>query len=141
VSDYTAEHKVPTYQIRELTNTDDSFYSLVGPMLSRREIVAELGGPVWDDDQKRWQLAVTESGDVLAMLAVKNGEVCSFYVTPGSRGLSVGYAMLHHASRGHDGPMKATATDASRQLFLDAGFTETGQRGRFHLMRRGQAGV
>ncbi|HEU4752519.1 MAG TPA: ParB/RepB/Spo0J family partition protein, partial [Armatimonadota bacterium] len=35
-----------------LTNQDPEFYPLLGPYLSRREIVAELGGSVWDDDGK-----------------------------------------------------------------------------------------
>lgn len=132
-----ALHKVPPYQIRELTNTDDDFYPLLGPLLSRREIVAELGSPVWDEDGKVWQVAVTDSGDVLGMVALRDGtEICSFYVVPDSRGLTVGYALLYRALRDRTDPMKATVTDASLALFSAAGFVETGQRGRYHVMRR-----
>jgi L-amino acid N-acyltransferase YncA len=136
-STYTAEHKVPTYAMRELTNQSPDFYLLVGPLLSRREVVAELGGPVWDDDEKIWQVAVSESGEVLGMVAARGGEICSYYVTPGSRGLSVGYALLNRMMTRHVGTScRATATDASLPLFQQAGFKETGTRGRFHLMRK-----
>jgi hypothetical protein len=137
VSDYAAEHKVPPYAIRRMLNTTEGFYELLGPFLARREIVAELGAPVWDDDDKEWFVAVTEPGDVLGMVAVRSGcEVCSFYVIPGSRELLVGYALLHNAVAGRArGTLKATATEASRGLFTLAGFTETGTRGRYFTFR------
>lgn len=134
-TNYAAEHKVPTYTVRQMTNQDPDFYAVVGPMLARRDIVAELGSPVWDDDDKTWQIALTEKQEVLGMVGVRNGEVCSFYVTPGSRGLSIGYAILHRAITKCEAT-KATVSDASLALFEQAGFVETGRRGRYHAMRK-----
>lgn len=41
-----------------LTNKDPKFYKLLGPFLSRREVVKDLGYPVWDDDGKHWIVAL-----------------------------------------------------------------------------------
>lgn len=49
--------------IRELTNTDAGFYPLLGPFLARRAIVQEFGGyPLWDEDGKRWFVALDRTG-------------------------------------------------------------------------------
>ena len=39
---------------RYINNTCVGFYQYMGPHLSRRDIVKELGFPVWDDDGKHW---------------------------------------------------------------------------------------
>ena len=98
---------------------------------------------MWDDDNKVWHLAIADHDEVLGMVAIRDGrEICSFYVTPSSRGKSVGYALLHNATKALDGcPLKATATDASLDLFLLCGFREIGTRGRFHLLERVAADV
>ena len=44
--------------IRTMTNKSRGFYALMGPLLARREIAAELGGPTWDDDGVRWFVAM-----------------------------------------------------------------------------------
>jgi GNAT superfamily N-acetyltransferase len=108
---------------------------MVGPYLSRREIVAELGSPVWDDDEKQWYVADSATLGVLGLCAVHRDAVCSFYVNPDSRRQTIGYALLHHVTSRHD-VLTATATDASRDLFGYLGFVEVGTRGRFTLMRR-----
>src|SRR6476660_7482873 len=138
-STYSAEHKVPTFDVLRLTNKSPEFYGVVGPFLSRREIVAELGQPVWDEDSKLWLVAKAGGGETLGLVAVRDGrEICSFYVTPGSRGRLVGTALLHQAvtTAGLGKELRATATDASLELFTLFGFVETGTRGRYHLMRR-----
>lgn len=136
--DYSAEHKVPPYTIQRTSNTDPMFYVVLGPLLSRREVVSELGAPVWDDNDKKWLIAVTDLDEVLGMIAVRAGrEMCSFYVTPNSRGRSVGYALLHNAILGtNNRPLKATVTAAGLSVFNLAGFSETGKRGAFHLLSR-----
>lgn len=45
--------------ILKMDNHHEDFYRIMGPYLSRREIVSELGAPVWDDDGKIWFLAVS----------------------------------------------------------------------------------
>lgn len=136
MANYAMEHKVPRFTIRDITNREPEFYSVVGPYLSRREIVAELGAPVWDDDGKVWSLAVSEDARVLGFIATKNADICSFWVEPGSRGRLIGSALLYRiVSRATD-ELRTTATEQAVELFGLFGFTETGQRGRYTIMRR-----
>lgn len=44
-------------KITTLTNQDKDFYPVLGPFLARREVVAAVGGPVWDEDGKVWFVA------------------------------------------------------------------------------------
>jgi hypothetical protein len=37
-----------------MTNTDRGFYPMLGPYLARREVVAQVGGMIWDEDTKTW---------------------------------------------------------------------------------------
>lgn len=135
---YAGAHKVLPFTIQRMTNKTPEFYETVGPFLSRREIVAELGSPVWDDDDKEWFVAVEENGDVQGIVGVRSTEVCSLYVTPAGRGRLIGCALLHQAltSVGAERELRATATERGRELFLLFGFAETGTRGRYYLMRR-----
>ena len=131
-----AEHKVPAYELVEMTNQDPDFYRIVGPWLSRREIVDELGGPVWDDAGKEWIIA-HGAGGPLGMVAFHEGMVCSLYVSPGQRGQLAGTTMvLRLVFRHGHGALRAVATEASRGLFAECGFKEEGRRGRYYLMVR-----
>lgn len=71
-----------------LTNEDPRFYALLGPYLARREIVAELGFPVYDDPGKVWFVAL--DGEAVAGftgLRLERGKAhfTSDYVRPGYR--------------------------------------------------------
>jgi L-amino acid N-acyltransferase YncA len=133
---YIADHKLPAYSIEEVTNADPRFYEWLGPWLSRREIVDELGGPVWDDDDKQWYIARTET-ETLGMVAYRRGMVSSLYVGPGHRGQLAGTTMVLRLTLRHGSKeLKATATDASKHLFAECGFKETGTRGRYYTMVR-----
>jgi len=139
-SQYVAEHKVPTYIIRLLTNQDPEFYPTVGPFLGNREVAKELGSPVWDDPEKRWSVAVeNETKQVIGLAAITGRTIGSFYVVPANRNKSVGAALLHHvlSHTALDGPVRSVATEASRNLFLMFGFKETGTKGRYYLMEKG----
>lgn len=137
MSEYSSEHKVPPYKVVSLKNNAPNFYELVGPFLSRREVVRELGGPMWDDDDKVWFVAITESDEVLGTVAIRKEEVCSLYVVPGSRGRLVAHALLRQClSRSDHRPLRATATESSRALFIEASFTEVGTKGRYFKMER-----
>lgn len=43
-----------------MTNQDPRFYAAVGPFLSRRAVVDEVGGTLWDDDDKTWIVALRD---------------------------------------------------------------------------------
>jgi L-amino acid N-acyltransferase YncA len=143
MSNYSSEHKIPTYAIKVITNADPSFYELIGPILSKREIVDELGGPVWDDNGKLWYVAITgETKELLGVAAFKGDRICSLYVTPSSRGKCVGYALLNQVVTHSDSlELKATATEASRGMFISFGFTEVGTKGQYFLLTKGATDV
>lgn len=141
MSDYAAEKKVPPYEIKTITNVDPEFYDKVGKFLSRREIVSEIGAPIWDDDSKTWFIADSESLGVIGIIALKKNEFCSFYVLPGSRGQLVGYALINYALKSIDNKqtIKATATELGQSLFARFGFIETKKRGKFTVMKRAES--
>jgi GNAT superfamily N-acetyltransferase len=72
----------------------------------------------------------------LGFVARQGRSICSLYVSPGSRGLSVGYALLRRAVDTWPDATKAMATDASKPLFERVGFAETKKKGRYHVMER-----
>jgi len=132
--------KIPPYRIDRLTNTAEDFYSTMGPFLSRREVVAELGSPVWDDDGKQWLIART-SEDVFGFVSVqpfaKTVWVRSFYVVPDARQEAIGAALIQRVlDLWPATPLKATATEASVNLVAAYGFHPTRSKGAFTTMER-----
>jgi N-acetylglutamate synthase-like GNAT family acetyltransferase len=131
--------KIPPYAITRVTNGDPSFYSLVGPFLARREIVAELGSPTWDDDDKIWLVAHTET-ETLGFIAIQPEKsawsIRSLYVRPEARNEVIGSTLVLRALELNPATTyKATATEASRDLFIACGFIERDKRGkRFTLL-------
>lgn len=136
MSDTWSDHKVPPYEVRALTNKSPEFYPIVGPWLSQRHIVAELGSALWDEQGKTWWVAVAEGSHALGVIGLHKGTVCSFYVAPGTRGMSVGYALLRALLAATPGPLKAVATPESVELFTGSKFVVTGERGRYALLER-----
>lgn len=131
MADYTSEHKVTPYTIRRLTNDDPEFYPIVGPLLSRREVVAALGSPVWDEPGKVWWVAVS-GGEAIGMIALSGKLICSFYVPPRTRGLAIGYALLRQLmAEAPSEPLRAVATADSLDLFAALGFVQAGTKGRY----------
>lgn len=126
--------------VRRMRREDADFHRIMGPYLSRREIVRELGSPVWDDAGKVWYIALDD--DVLGFAAciVRRARLvwCSDYVRPRFRGRGV-YRALFEA-RLADLPKGATVesavTAASLQTYLRHGFSVVGRRGRYALVRK-----
>lgn len=123
--------------VRTLTNRAQGFYALMGPYLSRRAIVAEIGGHLWDDDDKTWFVATSPDRKTVygfcAARPAPGGKTTylSAYVLPDHRRQGV-YRALWQARRDRfPGPAQATCTAASLPLFLAAGWTVTGERGSY----------
>lgn len=129
-----------TVTIRLLTNTDPRFYPLLGPFLSRREIVAELGASVWDEDGKQWLVALVE-GKVAGFCAWRTqGEttiLCSDYVAPAHRGKRI-FDRLFRERLKYIGKRKlrATATPKGVGTFRRYGFAEVRQQGRYTVFEQ-----
>lgn len=128
--------------VERRTRADADFYTLLGPFLSRREIVAELGAPVWDDDGKAWFI-VRIDGAVAGFRAVTaKGRVanfCSAYVVPSHRRQGIYTALIADAldyARGVADSARATVRADAVPALRAAGFKATGTRGTFALMER-----
>lgn len=132
-------------EILHLTNAHRDFYRLIGPFLAKREIVKELGSPVWDDDGKVWTIALDCKGKVSGFVAhvekTKSIQFCSDFVLPDMRRNGI-YSMLMRErmkvmsaipSRYR---ITAVATAMSIHEYLKHEFREVGRRGRFRLVER-----
>lgn len=130
-----------TYRIRCMTNEDEDFYMLIGPFLSRRSIVKEIGGPIWDDDGMYWYVALSSEHEVLGFAATREkrgnkqsiiNELDNAYVLPEYREQGI-YASLLDARIAMclDGSlMRAVVNVNSREQFFKRGFTVHRHRGK-----------
>lgn len=132
------------YATRILTNKDRDFYPVMGPFLSRRAIVKELGSPVWDDDEKVWFVCFDPDGAVAgfsALLVGKKIHLCSAYVLPAHRKKGLYSTMIRERiawckrnKTGADIVISTTATQFSFEALHKAGFSIVRQRGRYYEM-------
>lgn len=112
--------------IERLTRESPSFFGRMGPFLSRREIVRELGSPVWDDDGAVWFVAVY-SGATIGFCACRRGSrVMTFgsdYVAPAHRGRGV-YELLFQArmSEFSGSVTRAVARPSAVDMYRTHGF-------------------
>lgn len=124
----------------ELTNTDAEFYPLVGPFLSRREVVRQVGGTVWDDDAKTWIVATTSTTRpaVTAFVAVAvRGRtfVESLYLVPGYEHLAE-TLVAAAVTRFGDRHLNAVVCLPHRDAYLASGFDETSRTKNFVTLVR-----
>lgn len=138
----TTEAPAAPITVERRTRADADFYALLGPYLSRREIVAELGAPLWDDDGKAWFI-VRIDGAVAGVRAVtvksRVATFCSAYVLPAHRRQGIYAALIADAldyARGVADSAKATVRADAAPALKAAGFKTTGTRGQFTLMER-----
>jgi GNAT superfamily N-acetyltransferase len=126
-------------RIVTMTNQDDRFYSTLGPYFSRREIVKELGSPVWDDDGKEW-FVVYRGRTLVGFAALRqhgnHTSLVSAYVLPEHRKTGIYTALLRARVTGFDGNLRAIATPEALPALKRAGFKATGKRGKFTVMDR-----
>lgn len=122
-----------------MTNRDEAFYPTLGPFLGRREVHRELGGPIYDEDERTWYVAL-ERGRVAGFCSAKAtsaGAVYqSAYVRPEHRKRDVYQQLWAARDAEWPGPARATVTPASQQVFLDHGFHVHATKGRFVVVRR-----
>jgi GNAT superfamily N-acetyltransferase len=133
-------------KVARWANHQPGFYALLGPYLSRRNIVADLGGSVWDDDGKTWYVAMVTGGAVAGFCAAlatgeRQARYASDYVLPAHRRRGV-YRDLFAAREEDwaDCTVAATVTAAGMPLYLAAGFTAVRPQGRYTAMTRDAAG-
>lgn len=127
--------------IVELTNEDQVFYLLVGPWLARRHVVQELGGQLWDDDDKTWWIAMragTLAGFAAARPKGKGVEFCSAWVRPEQRRQGIYRRLFAErlAAQQPDAELTARCSQAALPLHLEHGFTPVREAGRFTIVTR-----
>lgn len=126
--------------LRRLVNTGPMFYRILGPFLSRRAVVRETGGPIWDDDDKRWYVAL-HGGTVVGFCAARDANTHvmfqSAYTLPGWRRRGVCRTLATEWMRDwSDRPSRAVCTPAMLPLLLSFGFTAVRTRGTYTEVRR-----
>jgi GNAT superfamily N-acetyltransferase len=121
--------------IRVTTNRTRGFYATMGPFLSRRAIVKEVGGNIWDDDGKTWFVAFRSGKVVGFCAAADDGNKVTFksaYVLPEHRHQGVYRALfakrLSHYPGRH---LRATCTNAALPAFTAHSFTVVRHKGSF----------
>lgn len=129
-------------KIRRMTNKDEQFYPTIGPWLSRRSVVNELGSPLWDDDGKDWFVAFR--GRKLVGFAAlrrvgKHLSLVSAYVLPEHRRQGVYSALLHaRLEAAGSEVLKAVASADAVPALKRAGLKQTSVRGKYSVMERAQ---
>lgn len=128
------------YEVIALTNADERFYPLLGPFLARREVVREVGAPLWDEDGKAW-VAITQGGKVAAFGAIANGNgharFTSDYVLPAHRGGGLHRRLIRERLKATEGtPAVAVCSQAGLAAYLAEGFKPVRERGRYTEVRR-----
>lgn len=132
--------------VRRLSNTDPAFYPLLGPFLARREVVKEIGGPVWDEDDKTWFVALVHGEVAGFCAALDDGKRVAFgsdYVVPKYRDKGV-YRALFEARWGQyaDRPARGVCRATVRDMYAQYGFAAVRDRGSFtEMTREPQAGA
>jgi hypothetical protein len=116
-------------------NHDPRFYPLIGPYLSRREVVREIGGPIWDDPGKTWWVAL-RSGKVAGFAATidlgRKVRFVSAYTIPDQRRSGIYRALLAARLDANQGrTIRAVATPVSLPALLAAGFVIVRSRGSY----------
>lgn len=124
--------------ITPIDKTDPEFYPLMGPFLASRDVVHQVGGPIWDDDGKTW-LVARRDGAVTGFIALtKRGArtvVESGYTVAGSPALMgrlVKAAVRHAGST----PLTATVRHEHTGAYTAAGFTVVEEKVNFVRLER-----
>lgn len=121
--------------LKRLTNNHRAFYPTLGPFLSRRAIVKEIGGPIWDDDNKTWWVALrgkTVLGFAAARDDTRHITFQSAYTLPDYRRQGIYRTLLQARLDVYTGhPIRAVCTPASLPVLLAHGFVVVRARGSY----------
>jgi hypothetical protein len=123
-----------------ITSADPRFYPLLGRFLANRDVVAYLGGHLWDDPAKTWTIAISGEG-VRGFIATSpsRGAVRaqSCYVLDGEDTLTG--ELIRAVIQAHaPSPVTAIVRADHAGPWHEEGFVTIADRGRFlHLARKG----
>lgn len=128
-----------------ITNDEpESFYPLLGPFLSRPEVVAAVGGSIWDYDGKTWYVDLGDDGEILGFVgavptnrAGTRWSVESLYVLDGDDGRAqrlVSAATAHAGSPAQG--IHAVVKHAVAAAYQAVGYIERSRTTRFVKLAR-----
>ncbi len=63
----------------KITNRDDNFYRIMGPVFGSRKIQRETGDRFYDDDEKEWFVDLDDSENVISVISVMDGVIKNIY--------------------------------------------------------------
>lgn len=116
-------------RIVTIDNAHPDFYRLLGPLLARRDVHKSLGGPPWDDEGKRWTIAIATSPDSHQQHAAgfigltSRGSLESLWAEPAHRD-TLYPRLVATAVKAADGrAMHTTVTHTRAAAYAKAGFT------------------
>ena len=115
--------------VLSIDGTDRKFYSILGPFLGDREIIKELGSPIYAENEKRWFVAMDENQMVMGFVGLKpmvNNKMAlsSFYVIPQNRNQGIGGRLMSVlVDYAQNKTITATVRGRAKRIFLSHGFT------------------
>jgi len=123
--------------VKEISRNDPDFYSQMGRFFGSRKIASEVGIHIYDDQDKRWFVAV--DSEIIGFASVRNALVSDCYVIPEKRSEGVFKCILSSILIFVPGRLKANCTNASKKAFIDAGFVETRKSKNYTFMELNNA--
>ena len=65
--------------MRHMTNSDEGFYEIMGPIFGSREITRKTGDRFYDDDNKVWHIVTDVNNEVTAVMSTVDGTIKNIY--------------------------------------------------------------
>lgn len=129
--------------VHMLTNKEKDFYYFMGPFLSRRPIVKELGNSIWDDDNKIWFVYMDNfhvRGFASLFIHKNRGHLQSVYVLPNYRNTKIGTTILDEVivfcRENKVERIKSTVSLAGLALHKNFGFEKMAKKGKYTKMEK-----
>lgn len=118
-----------------MTNTHQDFYRVLGPYLARRDVHAQIGGPVYDDDGKIWIIATGSDGQVRGFIGIRTPKAAaiaeSCWLADDTDSALLAELIAAALAAVAPTPVRATVRHARAATYIKAGFTEAGRTNGF----------
>lgn len=65
--------------ILRMTNKDNGFYDVMGPVFGSRKVQRETGDRFYDDDKKEWFVSKDDDGNIISVVSIADGCIKNVY--------------------------------------------------------------
>ncbi len=117
--------------IKRMVNTDRGFYGYMGKIFGSREIQRETADRFYDDDGKEWVLDIGK-GKVLSVVSVKDSVLKNVYTEDA-------FSLVRVLGEVYGEVYAGTVPAIYREMYAAAGYTVTGEKKNFLVVRGGRA--